>query len=64
VPFDLSYILFFVSLGVSAVAVALFLWLMRQEPEGGRRKEEGEGSKNAGDGEDPASRLPPPASRR
>jgi nitrogen fixation-related uncharacterized protein len=29
VPFDLSYTLFWVSLGVSAIAVVLFLWLMR-----------------------------------
>jgi len=29
VPLDLSYVLFWVSLAVSAVAVVVFLWLMR-----------------------------------
>jgi hypothetical protein len=29
VRFDLSYTLFFVSLGISAAAVVVFLWLMR-----------------------------------
>ena len=32
-PLDLSYTLFWVSLGVAAVAVGLFLWLMRKPVE-------------------------------
>ena len=43
--FDLSYILFWVSLGVSAVAVVLFLWLMRtpREASGVKREAKSEG---------------------
>jgi hypothetical protein len=38
VPLDASVVLFYASLGMSAAAVVLFLWLMREKPEGGRRK--------------------------
>jgi hypothetical protein len=39
VPLDLTLVLFWLSLGVSAVVVCLFLWLMRDR----RETEEGRG---------------------
>ncbi len=42
-PLDLTLVLYWSSLGISAAAVVLFLWLMReQKSEGGRRKAEGD----------------------
>jgi hypothetical protein len=42
VRLDLTLVLYWTSLGLSAAAVVLFLWLMRDRTEGGRRKAEGE----------------------
>jgi hypothetical protein len=42
-PLDLTLVLYWSSLGISAAAVVLFLWLMRERrAEGGRRKAGGE----------------------
>jgi hypothetical protein len=42
VPFDFTFVLWVGSLLLSAAAVVVFLWLMREDPEGGRRDGEGE----------------------
>jgi hypothetical protein len=44
VPADASVAFYYASLGLSAAAVVLFLWLMREppKPEDGRRKTEDE----------------------
>ena len=41
-PLDWTLTLFYASLGISATAAVLFLWLMRGPPEGVRRKAKGE----------------------
>ena len=60
---DLTLVLFWTSLGVSAVLVGLFLWLMREDrPEGVRPQPEGEAGPRTELEEDPgASRLTPNA---
>jgi hypothetical protein len=55
---DIAFTFWVGSLILSAAAVVLFLWLMRGDPEGGRRKAEGgkpnpEGGRRKAGGGDP-----------
>ena len=48
---DLTLVLYWSSLGISAAAVALFLWLMRENQD--RKTEDGRRKTNEGAGEKP-----------
>jgi len=53
---DLSLVLFWTSLGISAAVVALFLWLMREDP---ARKEPASSAPDAPAAEDRGEVSPP-----